>query len=520
MSAGAYGDSVALLAAARRLYEGDPAAVETIDGLSTRLAEPLRVAVAGIVKAGKSTLLNAILGEQIAPTDAGECTRVVTWYRYSDTPSITLYPRSGEPRRLPITRAHGKLVLDLGELRPDEVERIDVGWPSRVLRSLILIDTPGIESLSRDVSARSTAFLTPDNAPSSADAIVYLLRHLHPSDLKFLEAFRDTAAGASKTVNAVSVLSRADEIGSGRIDSLLSARRVARRYEQHGDLASLALAVLPVAGLLAEGARTLREDEFAAFRALADLERGEREKLLVSADRFVRPEQVASPNEAVRRRLLSRFGIFGVRLAISMIRAGASNSAELTERLVEYSGLNELGSFISLHFGARAEALKVRAVLDGLAQLLRENPRDGASPILGGIERIQATAHGLRELSLLSEARVSGLPLSADEATEAGRIVGANGTTATARLGVPEDTEAPALSERLKQELDRWRARTQSPLTERAGVEVCRVVIRSLEALASDLASRGGDDALADVVLAGSPAQGPGEGTHQDGEQH
>ena len=46
-----------------------------------RLDEPLRVAIAGRVKAGKSTLLNALVGERLAATDAGECTRVVTWYR-------------------------------------------------------------------------------------------------------------------------------------------------------------------------------------------------------------------------------------------------------------------------------------------------------------------------------------------------------------------------------------------------------------------------------------------------------
>ena len=46
-----------------------------------RLDEPLRVAIAGRVKAGKSTLLNALVGERLAATDAGECTRIVTWYR-------------------------------------------------------------------------------------------------------------------------------------------------------------------------------------------------------------------------------------------------------------------------------------------------------------------------------------------------------------------------------------------------------------------------------------------------------
>ncbi|MGH3514361.1 MAG: dynamin family protein, partial [Pseudonocardiaceae bacterium] len=39
-----------------------------------RLDEPLRVALAGTLKSGKSTLLNALVGEEIAPTDATECT--------------------------------------------------------------------------------------------------------------------------------------------------------------------------------------------------------------------------------------------------------------------------------------------------------------------------------------------------------------------------------------------------------------------------------------------------------------
>ena len=54
----------------------------------SRLQEPLRVAIAGRIKAGKSTLLNALVGEELAPTDASECTRIVTWYRNGLTLSL------------------------------------------------------------------------------------------------------------------------------------------------------------------------------------------------------------------------------------------------------------------------------------------------------------------------------------------------------------------------------------------------------------------------------------------------
>jgi len=515
-------EAVDLVRAARALYQADAQASALLVDLENRLQEPLRVAIAGIVKAGKSTLLNALLGEQIAPTDAGECTRVVTWYRYGDTPSITLRLHDAPPRRMPIRRLDGKLVLDLGGLAPTDVERIDISWPISALKDVLLIDTPGIASLSQDISEKSGTFLTPDDAPSSADAIIYLMRHLHPSDLKFLEAFRDTAAGPSRTVNAVAVLSRADEIGSGRIDSLLSAAKVARRYERDGELSSLALGVIPVAGLLAEGARTLRQQEFAAFAELASLERGERERLLVSADRFVRPSEVVSLSEDTRRQLLDRFGMFGVRLGTALIRTGATDSAELSSRLVQQSGLLDLSRFIRLQFGSRAAPLKVRGVLEGLGKLLRDKPREGVAPILGGIERIQASAHSLRELSLLSQARVSGLPFQAAETEEIVRIIGGDGTTPAARLGLPDDANEVAIKSAWQSELTRWRTKSQSPLTERPAVAVCRVVIRSLEQIGLEIGGGAGaaDRPAPDIVLLDAPVDGVGETTDQQREQH
>ena len=50
----------------------EPEAVAELNAIRARLDEPLRVAIAGKVKAGKSTLLNALVGELLAPTDTGE----------------------------------------------------------------------------------------------------------------------------------------------------------------------------------------------------------------------------------------------------------------------------------------------------------------------------------------------------------------------------------------------------------------------------------------------------------------
>ena len=339
------------------------------------------------------------------------------------------------------------------------------------------------------------------------------------------------------------MLSRSDEIGSGRIDSLLSAAKVAQRYERDGDLASLVLGVIPVAGLVAEGARTLRESEYLAFRHLAGLERADRERLLVSADRFTRESDATELSTAERRELLARFGIFGVRLATALIRGGASSSTELSDGMVQQSGLIELQQFVRDQFRTRATTLKVRGVLLELERLLRDRPRAVAAAVHAGIERISAGAHELRELSLLAAARSEGLPLGEGDAADALTIIGARGTPAHVRLGLSETDGFAQQREQAAAKLAHWRRLAQSPLTDRATAGVCRVVIRSLEEIASGIEPSGdkpagidpigidpigsevgaADDsfvAAADVVL----PRGPGDGLRQDaaqqGEKH
>ena len=80
------------------------------------------------------------------------------------------------------------------------------------------------------------------------------LRHLHATDFEFLEAFSEYGAARASGLNAIAVLSRADEIGGGRLDALMSARRVAARYRSDPRLLGLCQDVVAVAGLLAQTA--------------------------------------------------------------------------------------------------------------------------------------------------------------------------------------------------------------------------------------------------------------------------
>jgi hypothetical protein len=316
-----------LVRRAGQVYEGGPAMLE-LHAAATRLDEPLRVAIAGRIKAGKSTLLNALVGQELAATDAGECTRIVTWYRDGHTYRVMAYPHSGPPRPLPPVRSSGVLDVSLGGLRADEVDHLVVEWPSAALSTMTLVDTPGMDSLSTELSRRAESTFGTDGGDEQAkvDAVVYLMRHLHGSDVRFLEAFRNDPA-ERRPINTIAVLGRADEVGHGRVDALESAARVAARYQQDPRLQALCQTVLPVAGLLAATAATLREDEFRAITTLAQADEVELERLLVTAARFTGAETDIAVDPARRAALFDRFGFFGLRLSVRHHRSRALSRA-------------------------------------------------------------------------------------------------------------------------------------------------------------------------------------------------
>ncbi|BDI22351.1 dynamin family protein [Herbiconiux sp. L3-i23] len=473
---------VALLREVRQCYGDEEEAARAVDALIERHRSPLRVALTGMVKAGKSTLLNAIVGEEIAPTDAAECTRLITWYVYGATRRIFVHLRDGSVHRLAVVRTRGRLDIRLGGFDADSIERIVVEWPATALRGMTLIDTPGFASLSPDVVARSRRFLLPESGPSEADAVLYLLRHLHGVDLDLLTAFRRGADEPRSAVSAIAVLSRADEIGAGRLDALLSARNVAQRYREEGSLQELTLGILPVAGLLAQSATTLRQAEFQALQSLADMDRRARDRVLRSADLFVSSDEVPVP-APTRALLLDRLGMFGIKLALVLLRNGTPDATALSAELTRRSGLDELVRWIDELFADRAETLKIRAITSGVRAVLEARPVADREAIDALLEQLDVAVHESTELHLISVARTVGFTFPRRLAAEAERILGGHGTDERRRLALTDDADDAEILAAAVDAHRRWRAVQTHPMTSPDETQVAAAVARSCEAI-------------------------------------
>jgi dynamin family protein len=473
----------AVLTRAAEVYRGSGHDQRLLE-VRERLDEPLRVAIAGRVKSGKSTLLNSLVGDRLAPTDAGECTRIVTWYRDGHTYRVLLHPRTGVPRQVRFTRDDGAIEVDLGTTRPEDVLQLEVTWPSKALRTATLIDTPGIGSLSEQVSRRTWELLAPDDEETPADAVVYLMRHLHAKDLEFLHTFHDTEVARPNPVNAIGVLSRADEIGVGRLDSMASARRIAGRLASDVNVRRVVQTVVPVAGLLAETAATLTETEVQHLRKVAALEVKAAEELMLTADRFVNTRPELGLTSIEREALLARFGMYGVRLGSTLLRHGTvSTATDLAQALTERSGVGELREVLGSLFFERRDVLKARSALLALDALTRLHPRPGGAAVAAEVEEIVASAHPFNELRVLSSLRAGWVSGKPEVVAELERLIGGSGAVPHLRLGLPADADTAAVADAAAQALARWQRRAENPMTSHELALAARVAVRSCEGI-------------------------------------
>ena len=469
---------------------GPGPALQAVAAVRSRLTEPLRVAVAGRVKAGKSTLVNALLHQQVAPTGVGECTKVVTWYRYGHPERIRIVPRQGSPEEVPFG-PDALLPESLGR-PPEEIAALHVWLSNAALRDMTIVDTPGLASAHERYSRATEDLLATDDASrhavSEADAVVFLLaRVAREDDATILEGFRGLVGGISASAaNAVGVLSKADKVG-GSGDPLTRAGELAARYA--ADLQSVVATVVPVVGLFAETAEAAAVTGAGAAppRGQAGLGAPRPGRRVLEAGRFTRSE-CPVPAES-RARLLRILDLHGVTVCLDAVDAGCDDAAVLVERLRDLSGFARLRALLTDTFARRADALKAAAAATALERLTYDGARrePASAAVLAGLRddlerlRLDPAMHRLGEIAALQEVAAGRVHFGGALEDELRRLVTAEASWE--RLGLDGPVPAGDLARAALAGAARWRAVTNDPALTPEAVRVAAAGLRSFEAI-------------------------------------
>jgi len=151
-------------ATVRQLAEeaGHHALAQSLDAIERRVRDGrFYVAVVGQFKRGKSTLVNALLGEPLLPVGVPPVTSVVALLRAGPTPQVSVHFRHAPASEVPLDRL-GDYVAETGNPgNARGVSAVEIEWPLRLLESgLCLVDTPGVGSIF-EANARETREFVP-----------------------------------------------------------------------------------------------------------------------------------------------------------------------------------------------------------------------------------------------------------------------------------------------------------------------------------------------------------------------
>lgn len=180
-----------------------PHCVERLRELREKTAsDTFKIMIVGAFKTGKSTLINALLGEEVLPAFATPTTAIINEVKYGDEPRAVLHFLNPQPERLydgvperalAHIRAHEGEEIPPIELPVDEIEdyvvipmgmehdeaskqspfsRVELFWPLDILRDGVeIIDSPGL----RENPARTQVTMS---YLSQADTVIFAVSAL------------------------------------------------------------------------------------------------------------------------------------------------------------------------------------------------------------------------------------------------------------------------------------------------------------------------------------------------------
>lgn len=124
--------------------------------------------VVGEFNHGKTTFVNALLGESALPVGVTPTTAAIHHIRWAEHPEATVVMTGGERKSIPFEEARRFAVG--GGASADEVDYLEIGYPAAMLQErIVLVDTPGVNDLSLQRADITYSYIP------RADAVLFLL---------------------------------------------------------------------------------------------------------------------------------------------------------------------------------------------------------------------------------------------------------------------------------------------------------------------------------------------------------
>ncbi len=215
-----------------------------------RLARPLTIAVMGEFSSGKSTFVNALLGEAVAPMGVLPTTSTINLFRRGPTGSARVHYRDGTISTVARDEVHNFL-LHLDDLEASRIRHMEIERTGPHLGDAAVVDTPGLNALDSFHERVAREFV------DEADAIIWIF-----------SATRGGAASEGSVLKGLRADGRQVLGVLNKVDTLDDDERLELITYLRDQFGELLLDVLPVSASAALETRTRGDATSTDFTAL------------------------------------------------------------------------------------------------------------------------------------------------------------------------------------------------------------------------------------------------------------
>lgn len=357
-------------------FEGNREAAAGLIQIAERVRQPFNLAVVGRMKAGKSTLINGLIGHHLAISDVEEATATFNWICHGSHEQIrnfVVHWKDGRSESFPLSdlsRWTGKAPEVLARVRETLFLRLFSDSPK--LAEIQIVDTPGTGSA---VEEHETAreLLNPETISQSlsemgrADAIIYVVPPVaREADMETLRDFSTGQLPNSGPYNSVAVLHKWDDLSVN--DPIVRAKDKAHRLLEQ--LEGMVADVIPVSGPLALAARSAPDEFFGELLSMVQTDRSGVERALTMPDRWAKD----TSRQAIREKHAMPWSSFKL-LVHLCLKEEFPSPAIFRRRCEEESGILTLEAFLQERFFSRASIIKKCQLLNRAALILEPTLR-------------------------------------------------------------------------------------------------------------------------------------------------
>lgn len=355
---------------------------EECENIRRLFGQPLRIAIIGRTKTGKSTLLNALLKYYFVPTGEMVLTYNVNYMRHishaENGMELKIYLKNGEIMYKPLQYLESLLdrsCPDLKDLRT-AIEWIEVFLDHEALADYDLIDTPGLDSADMADSQNTLDLLSDDNR--CPDVIVYLaMKEFDARDLETVGKFQAPKQSSSRLfsgLNTLTAFTRCDlltgALGIGSDYRDVAERMIEEKRKRFSDFRFCFSKTFAIAAVYAQGAYMITPVYFDTLKRIAALDNAM--TAVKTLSRFNRSKDVAAcfVSERQKEKFVADLEFPTIQYSVYVIYGNPGISlGELRDALVSFSNVPALQDYIGETYGKYSKLFKAVSLLPGLKNL-------------------------------------------------------------------------------------------------------------------------------------------------------